>query len=330
MKRDAFTLVEILVVIAVIALLLMIIMPTYQHAAALTRATLCRNNLHKLSTAFGTHAGGASAGSVKGATSLPGADSWPAVPYSVCPVPTLFICPEKEERSIYTTPKNPMEGLRFTNSGSGAWINQRGWDIPFTEEGRRVGIDSCLYLGTRRGKDSRGDYIEVGIDDNVAVTTSYMDNDGHDGLLRVYLEPNGKVVIKLMKFNCGENQCVLYFGKPLFPDNLHTDPTDPFYGWLGPSPSKNGMERELSRGMQCSYGINERSGALRYGDGRVLLVDYDKVIVNLSNAEFPKLMSDAAKRHLGKLNMLLADGAVQTTTPIQLDPLLGGKKLWEP
>ena len=322
MKRDAFTLVEILVVIAVIALLLMILMPSYQQAAAMTRATLCRNNLAKISTAFATHASGAGAKTLNGIFDLPNADTWPAVPYDVCPVPTLFICPEKEEKSIYTTPKNPMEGLRYTNSGYNR--NDRGWDILFTE----VGLGKQNF-GTRRGRDSQGDYIEVGLDDNSAVTADYIDNDGHDGVLRVYLEPGGKVVIKLIKYSCGENNCVLYFGKPLFPDNV-TNPADPFYGWLGPGTSKNGMERELSRGMQCSYGINERSGELRYGDGRVLLVDYDKTIVNLSNAEFPKLLSDAAQRHLGKLNMLLTDGAVRPTGPTQLDPLLGGQKLWEP
>ena len=322
MKRRAFTLVEILVVIAVIALLLMILMPSYQHAAAMTRATLCRNNLAKISTAFATHASGAGAKTLNGIFDLPNADSWPVVPYDVCPVPTLFICPEKEEKSNYSIAKNPMEGLRYTNSGYNR--NDRGWDILFTE----VGLGK-MYFGTRRGKDSRGDYIEVGLDDNSEVTAVSIDTDGHDGVLRVYLEPNGKVVIKLIKYSCGENNCVLYFGKPLFPDNV-TNPADPFYGWLGPGTSKNGMERELSRGMQCSYGINERSGELRYGDGRVLLVDYDKTIVNLSNAEFPKLLSDAAQRHLGKLNMLLTDGAVRPTGPTQLDPLLGGQKLWEP
>jgi hypothetical protein len=187
-----------------------------------------------------------------------------------------------------------------------------------------------MYFGTRRGKDSRAEYIECGTDDNSAVTAAYMDTDGHDGLMRVYLEPSGKVVIKLMKYSCGENNCVLYFGKPCFPDST-TDPADPFYGWLGPKPtSKINVERVLSKGMQCSYGINERSGELHYGDGRVLVVDYDKTIVNISNAELPKLLSDAAQRHLGKLNMLLTDGAVRPTWPTQLDPLLGGKALWEP
>ena len=324
MKRNAFTLVEILVVIAVIALLLMILMPSYQQAAAMTRATLCRNNLAKISTAFATHASGAAASTLKGVFSLPSADLWPGVPYSVCPVKTLFICPEKEEeeKSSYNKPTNPLEGLQYLN-------RPRGWNIPFTE----VGLGK-MYFGTRRGRDSRGEYIECGMDDNSPVDADYMDNDGSDGLIRVYLEPNGRVVAKLMKYNCagGESNCVLYKGKPLFPDNVYTNPNDERYGWLGPGASKSSLlvEAVLFKGVQCSYGINERSGELRYGTGRVLLVDYDKMIVDLSNAECPKLLSTAAQRHLGKLNMLLTDGAVRATGPTQIDPLLGGQELWEP
>jgi prepilin-type N-terminal cleavage/methylation domain-containing protein len=322
MKRNAFTLVEILVVIAVIALLLMILMPSYQHAAAMTRATLCRNNLAKLSTAFATHASGAAASTLKGVFSLPSADLWPGVPYSVCQVKTLFVCPEEEYKSSYSMPSKPLDGLRYLN-------RPRGYDIPFTE----VGLGQ-MFFGTRRGKDSRGEYIECGMDDNSPVDADYMDNDGSDGLIRVYLLSTGEVVAKLMKYNCtgGESNCVLYKGKPLFPDNVYTNPNDERYGWLGPGASKSSLQVEavLSKGMQCSYGINELSGELRYGTGRVLLVDYDKMIVDLSDANCPQLLSTAAKRHLGKLNMLLTDGAVRATGPTQIDPLLGGLELWEP
>jgi prepilin-type N-terminal cleavage/methylation domain-containing protein len=318
MKRDAFTLVEILVVIAVIALLLMIMMPSYQHAAAMTRATLCRNNLAKLSTAFATHAGGIGARTVKAATSLPSSDLWPGVPYDVCPVNALFICPEKEYKSGYSMPTKPLDGLTYA-------CTNRNFELPITE----VGIGG-LHFGTRRGKDSRGDYIELVLEDiDVTITNNTFDYDDGDGLMRVYMESTGKVVIKLMNYSCGEHNCMRYRGKPLFPDEV-TNPADPLYGFLGPGASKVGREVALSQGMQCSYGINERSGELRYGTGRVLLVDYDKMIVDLSDANCPQLLSTAAQRHLGKLNMLLTDGAVRATGPTQIDPLLGGQELWEP
>jgi len=59
-------------------------------------------------------------------------------------------------------------------------------------------------------------------------------------------------------------------------------------------------------------------------------VDYDEVIVKLGDSKCPELLSEAADRHLGKLNMLLADGAVQAIGPTRLDPLLGDQELWEP
>ncbi len=318
MRRNAFTLVEVMVVIAVIVLLLVILMPSYQHAQALTRATLCRNNLAKISTAFATHSGGVGAGTVSGAFSLPKSDGWPAVPYDVCPVKTVFICPEKEEKSSYSMPTNPLEGLVYVHP-------DRGFSVPFAE----VGLGK-MNFGTRRGRDSRGEYIECGTDDNDPVTAAYMDNDGHDGLMRVYLQPSGEVIIKLLKYSCGETNCILYRGKPLFVDSC-TDPANHKYGWMGAQPdSKIGREVVLSKGMQCSYGINERSGSLKYGDSRVLLVDYDKMIVDLSKAECPQLLSTAAQRHLGKLNVLFADGSVKVMGPTHLDPLLGDQNIWEP
>jgi len=318
MRRNAFTLVEVMIVIAVIALLLMILLPSYQRAAAMTRATICRNNLAKLSTAFATHAGGAGASTIKGAFGLPASDVWPAVPYDVCPVTALFTCPEMEEKSIFALPKNPLEGLTYA-------CTNRNFEIPITE----VGIGG-LHIGTRRGQDSRAPYIEIVLEDvETRISTNTFDHDDGDGLMRVYLESNGKVVIKLLNYSCGEKNCMRYKGKPLYPDET-TDPISPIYGWLGPGASKVNREVSLSQGMQCTYGINERSGQLRYGDARVLLVDYDKTIVNLSDPKCPQMLSDAAQRHLGKLNVLFADGAVKATGPTNLDPLLGGQELWAP
>ena len=52
MKRKAFTLVELMVVIAIIALLVSILLPSLSSVISLTRATICMNNLNKLGQAF--------------------------------------------------------------------------------------------------------------------------------------------------------------------------------------------------------------------------------------------------------------------------------------
>ena len=51
-KHNAFTLVELLVVIGVIALLMGILMPVLNKARAAVRSTSCRSNLHSLALAF--------------------------------------------------------------------------------------------------------------------------------------------------------------------------------------------------------------------------------------------------------------------------------------
>ncbi|MHC4717506.1 MAG: type II secretion system protein, partial [Planctomycetota bacterium] len=51
-RRRAFTLVELLVVVAIIALLVTILMPSLGRALELTRRTICQTNLHSLGVAW--------------------------------------------------------------------------------------------------------------------------------------------------------------------------------------------------------------------------------------------------------------------------------------
>lgn len=50
--RDAFTLIEVLVVVAIIALLIAILIPSLQEAKRQSRWTVCLNNLHQISVAL--------------------------------------------------------------------------------------------------------------------------------------------------------------------------------------------------------------------------------------------------------------------------------------
>src|SRR4051794_39084639 len=56
MRRRAFTLVELLVVVGIIAILMAIVMPALARVRAAARDTLCRNNLRQLAAANNIYA----------------------------------------------------------------------------------------------------------------------------------------------------------------------------------------------------------------------------------------------------------------------------------
>jgi prepilin-type N-terminal cleavage/methylation domain-containing protein/prepilin-type processing-associated H-X9-DG protein len=75
MKRGtrAFTLIEILVVVAIIALLIAILLPSLSRAKAMARMVQCQSNLHQLATAFCMYTG-ENKGRLPGTTFDPYAD----------------------------------------------------------------------------------------------------------------------------------------------------------------------------------------------------------------------------------------------------------------
>jgi len=52
MTRRAFSLIELMVVVAIIALLIALLMPAVQSAREAARRSQCRNNLHQLGVAL--------------------------------------------------------------------------------------------------------------------------------------------------------------------------------------------------------------------------------------------------------------------------------------
>ena len=109
----------------------------------------------------------------------PSADQWPSIPWNVCQSAETFHCPEAEG----------------TGAGGGLPLAEylpqflytcrnRGFSVSFGDPAHQ-GLGN-MNLGTRTGSDGTGNYIEIGLDDNSPVTASYLDNDGHDGVMRIY------------------------------------------------------------------------------------------------------------------------------------------------
>jgi len=315
MKRTAFTLVELLVVIAIIALLLAIMLPAMHTGRALARQAVCAANLHHISQGFVSHKSQQQVVGVR-VPWFPEGRHWPGVPLEAVENVGVFICPEAVGK---ITGSYDLDSMFYL-------CRNRGLEVCI---GNIEGLGQ-MWVGTRRGSDGRGEYLEIGLDDNEIVTASYMDRDGHDGIIRIYDQlPGGEVIAKLCKYSCGEINCVMYFGQPLFPDEAYASPSSSHHGWLGPGTSKNGMEVQLV-GNSSNYGINRQAEHFQHGQGKILVLDYDKRIADPDSSNTQEMLQEAA-RHLGSINVLFADGTIDPQGPTQIDPKLpGNDRIWRP
>jgi len=134
-KRRAFTLPELMVVVAVIALLLAIIMPFFERVFAVQRRTQCANNLEKIGQAYSTRgitqrvAGGE-------LEALPVA-KWPSVISGyVGGEQSLFRCPSdpNKNRSMKTAIMTLKEVYIEVFTGAAGNYATNQWNVPLDED----------------------------------------------------------------------------------------------------------------------------------------------------------------------------------------------------
>jgi len=144
--RTAFTLVELLVVVGIVALLVAILAPQLQHARGTARRAVCANNLHQI------HQGFVSA-RTKDPThtrQFPGPKDWPYIPMNVLAASEVYRCPEKPETisdlneyylySHYVGVEIPFE--------VGDWCRIVRETDEYVEYGFEDGVYPDLYTGT--------------------------------------------------------------------------------------------------------------------------------------------------------------------------------------
>jgi len=326
MKTRAFTLVELLIVIVILGVLLALLVPAGSMAWAVARATVCRDNLRQIYSGFYVHR--AQAEELAGL--FPKADQFPFIPKTAMESPRTFICPEDDYDADAVDGQSavgdPLAHLVYIN-------RPRNLEICFADPDHQ-GLGH-MHLGTWGGSDARGEYIEIGLNDNSPITENYWNSgESHDGIIRIYLNDGGRTIAKLIKYSCGEYNCVLLDGQPLFvgPNDI-TDPNHEAYGWLGPEASKNGDEVELgvTWTMRCSYGMTVGAEQFRSGVHKILVMDHPWRMAYYTRPDFQEMLEESA-RHLGHINVLFSDGSVQSFSPMEIDPLVPGNRprLWEP
>ncbi len=326
MKKRAFTLAELMVVIGIIALLVMLVSPSLMKGLNLARRTICQNNLARLSTVL-PKASGINFIRPNSVSQLseyfPDWQMWPAQAFQTISDPALFRCPEDDSPQTMDYSAVHKRVTFRSSYGGGVEINLA------TQLG-----DNNYYLG-RTGFDSvKGKYSEYVFEEagNIlvwAVTPGYGDfwipTNHNDGFIRIYNLTGELVVIAC---NCGGDNQLWIDNKPAFgPDAGNLQHTQL---------NRNvGKTLKIGSGVStlASYGVNSYAHRYPYSSSVLVLMDYtgDGVSMCADPDEPAKVREQLLKslRHLDRLNILKTDGSVQAMGLSNIDPALN-RQLWNP
>jgi prepilin-type N-terminal cleavage/methylation domain-containing protein/prepilin-type processing-associated H-X9-DG protein len=329
MKRTGFTLVELMVVIAVIALLAAIVLPSMSSVYSLARATICRGNLQRLGNAFSI-AGSRriqivqSAGMADVASIYPEPMAWPTVPRNAVSDDTIYVCPEDPIKS--TAVGDMFKFLEYKNEHGRFPMNTLGGASTFYKsqvgsDGQRTFTDFLLQDDYGNGQFELMDFH------------GWIDTDG---VVRVY--HTGEVFVYDRIPNTPEWSGSGNRG-PGYPDRVNTCGNLNAIWWKGEPAWANGGGVQRVRGQtfrlpgwntaESNYGINSYAHEYAYGSKCIVLVDYKELIVEVDTPlEAEEVLLNSA-RHLGKVNTLLGDGSVRPTTPLEISPRLH-LSAWDP
>ena len=330
MKRRAFSIVELLVVVGILAILISLLLPAVSTARQHARTAQCANNLHQISTALND-------AMVKAGGARSPAEAWPGVAMASVSAPGIYVCPEAlAVGGSSASAGNPGTGWSNNDFDLSklVFINRtqnygRNIEVSFGDPAHQG--PNHLYLSTTPGSDSHGEYLDVVLSDTG--NASNPSGDTHDGWIRIYknYEGTGAVTATLMIYACAvEHNDVLYAGKPVFVlDGDITDPSNEAYGWLGSGGKLDSgvYDTEAQRKVHqtvtltsnpCNYGMTIGAENLP-NSGKAWVMDSNDRMVDPASDLEPALL--LAARHHGRLNILMTDGSVQQILPDDVNPM---------
>ena len=297
MTRKAFSLIELLIVVAIIGLLSSIVVPSTARYLAAARRTVCAGNLHLL---FNYIVTAQNARIERTETEGPQSfllekDFWPRNVIIEARNEAVFLCPDDDEGAgMHHLP------LKYKSGIHGGWI-------PFDE--------SHYSCAARTGVDANGHrYTEYVIEEAAWLPSKWDHSDCHgqsiwstnDGIWRV-TEPEGGIRTLVLTYY----QCSL-------PNKL--DVNGKTYGNLA---SKVGLKFYFPD-VATSYGYNVQLDGHAIVDGKtVVLMDFNDIYVNPADPTIVDDLNDLdSARHTGRHNVLYASGAVKAVGSTWLYPTI--------
>jgi len=311
MSRRAFTIVELLVVVAIIALLVSILIPTLTMARSIARTAQCAHNLRQIASAFRAWAG--ETGGQAGRPTYPFKERWPQVPYNVLPQRQVFWCPDDPGGKTMTVVPGLLYFLSAPSYG----------DV-------RIPFEDCKNCASRTGKDEDGPYTDFVFEESMGVQVQWCPNgpneypncthhDDKDGVFRFRVNEDGAMTMTLLNFHDNTRTVIMLNGQQLWPEgdggSLHD--------YVG--------KTKIFSTFISSYAINSAVGQ-KYDvpPGTLTLVDYDEQYADL---DYPDVIAQhlrrkSVARHLGRVNVLCADESVRRMGPTEANPKINPDLWW--
>jgi prepilin-type N-terminal cleavage/methylation domain-containing protein/prepilin-type processing-associated H-X9-DG protein len=289
-ERQAFTLVELLVVIAIISVLIALLLPAVQAARESARKTACQNNMHQFGIAY---------------QSLRAA--FPTKKYPLAPPGWVnqFLDYAENNEAIYLCPNDEVPSAGGLTNLSIAVnpddpTHRDHHDIPLDPSKPHCRVNDSLLaeFGADAGLGSYGLEIE-----DILVNGDWDFDD-----LQMIVEPLGNRKCKCTAVD--RNASYTHALRDLSGDYL-VNPFEP--------PSS-----VVVNCFEASYGMNSVAGDFMpgLGDGmKILCVEYERTLASVAGPDARDFWDElAAPRHFKTLNVLFADGHVVSRVPDEIDP----------
>jgi len=329
-----FSLTELLTVIGIIALLVMIMMPTLVRARSHARATLCAGNLHNINVAWSTW---------NAQKSRTGSDAqinpwmWPLelLPH-LSNRERVLLCPEDGEPAVAGLDSikirvysggNFLYDMDIFPSGTSygdadaPGANDLTWKVN-EEEYERLWSEGLLQEGqnnsgnlTRYTPGNNANAYYLLFED---IRPSGGDRDYEDLMLHIIESENGVQIAGAKEGGAG------YYFDLLGPDGQ----------MLGTHVGETNLDQSWGFASAIiSYGVNVLAPTDTTTKETIVALDYKRSVANVvgANAE-DDWSSMVAPRHSGKCNVLFGNGTVLRKSPIQIDPDEArlAKTYWQP